>query len=73
MAETKTDQRKKLLSFHVYEIPAGSGVDHEVEVEGSWGGMDLKYKTTFDKVREFFTQRREGLEEKKESGLKSVK
>jgi len=73
MAE-KTDRAKKLLmSFHIYEVPVEEGVDHEVEVEGSWGGMNLKYKTTFDKVREFFTQRREKTQEEgKAPSLKSV-
>lgn len=72
MAETKREP-KKIMSFHIYEIPVGDGVDHEVEVEGGWGGMNLKFKTTFDKVRDFFTKRREQAEAKKDAGLKAVK
>lgn len=72
MAETKRES-KKIMSFCIYEIPVDGGVDHEVEVEGGWGGMNLKFKTTFDKVRDFFTKRREQVEAKKDSGLKAVK
>lgn len=60
MAETKSERvGKKVMSLHIYEIstPDG-GRDHEVEVEGSWGGAEVKFKTTIDKVREFFTKRR---------------
>jgi hypothetical protein len=59
MAETKDARIGRVLSFHIYEIstPDG-GRDHEVEVEGSWNGLDVHFKTTIDKVREFFTQRR---------------
>lgn len=64
------ENRKKLLSFHIFEVPTKDGAkDHEVEVEGTWGGLDLKYTTTFDKIREFFTQKRE---EGKPATLRSV-
>ena len=70
MAETKTE-RKRVVSIHVYEIPTKDGArDHEVEVETSIGGLELKYATTFDKVREFFTEKRKEGEPAK---LKCVK
>ena len=57
MAETK--DRKKVASLHIYEIPTQDGaVDHEVVLEGNYAGLELKFTTTFDQVREFFTQKR---------------
>lgn len=56
MAENK----KQLLSVVLNEVPTPDGVvDHEVSIQGAYGGLELKYDTTFDKVRTFFTQKRE--------------
>jgi hypothetical protein len=58
MAET--NGRKKVLSLDVFEVPTrNGGRDHEVEVSGSWNGVDVSFKTTIDKVRDFFTKPRE--------------
>jgi len=52
--------RKRVVSFSIYEIPTKDGAfDHEIEADVSFSGLDIRYNTTFDKVREFFTQKRE--------------
>lgn len=57
MAE-KAD-RKKVVSFHIYEIPTkDGGVDHEIEADIVYAGLSVNFTTTFDQVREFFTQKR---------------
>jgi hypothetical protein len=57
MAET--NGRKKVLTLNVFEVPTkDGGRDHEVEVAGSWNGVDVSFKTTIDKVRDFFTKPR---------------
>lgn len=78
MAETRDPEgkdyntnRKHIMSFHIYEVPTKDGArDHEIEVEAAMGGLNLRYNTTFDKVREFFTQKRETG---KPATLKAVK
>ena len=72
MAEkTKAGDRTKVAAVNIYEVKtADGGTDHELEFEGSWNGLDVRFKTTFDQVREFFTQRREEGESKP---LRSVK
>lgn len=56
MAENK----KRVASVVLNEIPTSDGaVDHEVVIEGSYGGLEIKFDTTFDRVRDFFTKRRE--------------
>lgn len=58
VAETKRE-RKQIASIHIYEVPTRDGAtDHEVVVEGNYAGLELKFTTTFDQVREFFTQKR---------------
>jgi hypothetical protein len=63
MAENEYDRlkgRKKLMSFHIYEVPTKDGArDHQIEVEVAAGGFNLQYITTFDQVRDFFTRHRE--------------
>jgi hypothetical protein len=55
----KTNGRKKLMSFHIYEVPTSDGAtDHEIEADIGYSGFELKFTTTFDKVRDFFTRRR---------------
>lgn len=57
MAEKK--ERKEIASVHIFEVPTRDGAtDHEVVVEGNYAGLELKFTTTFDQVREFFTQKR---------------
>lgn len=54
---------KQLLSVVLNEIPApDDGIDHEISIEGRYGGLDVKFSSTFDQIREFFTQKRESRE-----------
>lgn len=70
MAE-KTEKRKKVMSFHIYEVPTQDGAtDHEIEADITYAGLEVKFTTTFDQVREFFTQKRTPGQKAK---LKSVK
>jgi hypothetical protein len=49
-----------IVSFNIYEVPTKDGAkDHQIEVEASVAGLSLQYVTTFDKVRKFFTEKRE--------------
>jgi hypothetical protein len=59
VAETKCADRKCVLELTVFEIPTKSGKDYEVEVSGSLNGMHVSYKTSVEKVREFFTKPKE--------------
>ena len=55
-----SEEKKRVLSVVLSEVPTDDeAVDHEVMVESSYGGLDIKFNTTFDKVRDFFTQKRE--------------
>lgn len=57
MAEMK--DKKKVASLHIYEIPTDDGVtDYEVVAEANYAGLKVEFVTTFDQVREFFTQKR---------------
>ena len=70
MAE-KLVERKHVASCKIYEVPTADGaVDHEVELEISMSGLAVRYNTTFDSVRKFFTEQRE---KGKEAALKVVK
>lgn len=56
-------EKRTLATVAVRETPSSDGTtDHELEVAGSYGGLDLKFSTTFDEIREFFTRRRERRE-----------
>jgi|WetSurMetagenome_2_1015567.scaffolds.fasta_scaffold113158_2 hypothetical protein len=50
-------ERTKLLEVQLYAIDGGR--DHQVEASVKMGGALFVYNTTFDKVRKFFTERRE--------------
>ena len=56
MAEEKAG--RKVFSVHINEHETEKGVDHLIAVEASYGGLDLRFKSTIDQVREFFTERR---------------
>jgi hypothetical protein len=69
--EKKMAEKTLLMSFHIYETPTKDGAkDHSVEVEACYAGLNLKYETTFDKVRKFFTEMRE---KGKTASLKALK
>lgn len=58
--EDRMATNKQLLSVVLNEIPApDDGIDHEISIEGRYGGLDVKFSSTFDQVREFFKQKRE--------------
>lgn len=62
----KMAEKKTLLTLNVFEVPTkDGGVDHEVEISGSWSGLDIKFKTTIDQVRDFFTEKRKPAPEVK--------
>jgi len=70
MAEKVVD-RKHVASCKIYEVPTADGArDHEVELEISMSGLAVRYNTTFDQVRRFFTETRE---KGKAADLKVVK
>ena len=73
---TKEEQqpitRKPVMSFHIFEVPTSDkAVDHEVEVIFCHAGLDIRYTTSFDRVRRFFAERRE--KGKAAPSLKAVK
>ncbi len=50
----------QLVSVVLNEIPAPDDeIDHEISIEGKYGGLNVKFSATFDQIRDFFTQRRE--------------
>lgn len=66
-----TEDKKQLVSITLNEVPTKDGaIDHEVEVEGGYGGLEVRFKTTFDRIRAFFTQQRE---KGQKASLRSVK
>lgn len=71
MAENTVYEKRQIVSLALNEVPTKDGaVDHEVSINGGYGGLDIKFNTTFDKIRAFFTQQRE---RGKRASLKSVK
>ncbi len=68
---TNEDQCKNnstpLFSVSVSEYETGSGMDHAVYARVRTGGLSLEFNTTVDKIRKFFTEKRE-----KATKLKSV-
>ena len=60
LVEGKMADKKQLASITVNEVPTlDDAIDHEVNIEGAYGGLEVKFNTTFDKIRTFFTQERE--------------
>ena len=56
-------EKRTLATFAVREVPTSDGkTDHEFEVASAYGGLELKFSTTFDEIRDFFTRRREKRE-----------
>jgi hypothetical protein len=56
-------EKSKLVSVVLSEIAApDDGIDHEISVEGGYGGLDIKFSATFDQIRDFFTQKRKKRE-----------
>lgn len=54
------DKKKRLVSLTLSEVPTpDKAADHEIDFEGGYGGLEVRFNTTFDKVRAFFTQKRE--------------
>jgi len=71
LVEEKMSDKKQVLSITLNEISTpDSTTDHEVRIEGEYAGLEVKFKTTFDEVRAFFTQKREKDQRAK---LQSVK
>jgi len=69
--DVMSDEKKRVLSVILNEVPTvDKAVDHEIEIEGGYGGLEVKFKTTFDDIRNFFTQKRE---KGSKSRLQSVK
>jgi hypothetical protein len=61
---------KPVFSISVSEYTSGDNVDHAVEARIVSGGLQLNFNTTVDKIRKFFTERRERADKK--ANLKSV-
>lgn len=56
-------EKRTLANVAVREVATSDGgTDHELEVASSYGGLQLKFSTTFDEIRDFFTRRREKRE-----------
>jgi DNA-directed RNA polymerase subunit M/transcription elongation factor TFIIS len=53
-------KKKRLVSVTLHEVStADYETDHELEIEGEYAGLEVRFKTTFDDIRTFFTKRRE--------------
>lgn len=63
------DNNRLVFSVNVYELdtPDG-GIDHRVEVSGNYGGLNLRFSSTVDEIRDFFTKKRV-----REAALSAVK
>ena len=60
---------RKVLSIDVFEVPdTGAGKDYRVFMTGNHGGLTMKYETTINDVREFFTE----FKHKNDKSLKEV-
>ena len=69
--EDKMAEKKPVVCVTLAEVTApDKAIDHEIAVEGSYRGLEVKFATTFDELREFFTQRRE---KGKRAAIRSVK
>lgn len=69
--DSMLSDKKRLVSFALNEIPTpDNALDHEIEFEGGYGGLEIKFNTTFDRVRTFFTKQRE---KGKKAELKTLK
>ena len=62
----KTEKKKKTTKKKTQD----GATDHEIEADITYAGLEVKFTTTFDQVREFFTQKRTPGQKAK---LKSVK
>ena len=60
--DLKQPAERRVLSVTVYEYTTEAGIDHRVAVEGNYGGLDVKFESTIDQIREFFTERRTGTD-----------
>lgn len=57
--EDRMATNKQLVSVVLKEVPTPDAeTDHEISIEGKYGGLDVKFSATFDQIREFFTQKR---------------
>ncbi len=57
------NNKKQLASVVLHEISMPDDtIDHEISVEGGYGGLDVKFSATFDQIRAFFTQKRKKQE-----------
>lgn len=67
----KESQDRKVFSMEVleFETPDG-GTDHRIEIEGGYAGLDIRFSSTVDQIRDFFTQKRNPGERRH---LKSVR
>lgn len=69
--EDSMAEKKQVVSVTLAEVTTPDKViDHEIAVEGSYRGLEVKFATTFDELRDFFTQRRE---KGKRAAIRSVK
>lgn len=51
--------KRQVAAITLNEVPAPNNVvDYEIAVEGGYAGLEIRFHTTFDKVRSFFTQQR---------------
>lgn len=76
---SKNEQKEKredrhLARFDIFEFDTeDGGTDHRIEAMFAYGGLELRYDTTFDKVRQFFTEaRRKRVEKQKQAQLALV-
>jgi hypothetical protein len=53
------ESKKRVVSVTLNEIQTpNNSIDHELSIEGEYGGLEVKFKATFDDIRSLFTQKR---------------
>lgn len=62
VGDKMADKKKRLVAVTLHEVPTvDHEIDHELEIEGEYAGLEVRFKTTFDDIRTFFTKRREAV------------
>lgn len=56
--ETMT-RSTSIFSVDILELEDDKGKDHQIKVQGSYGGLNVQFESTVDQIRDFFTKRRE--------------
>jgi len=67
---SKKNGVRKIASLEIFEVDLGDGEkDYKVEVSASHGALNLSFAATVDEIRQYFTERRERSEKKKEADV----